>query len=94
LLNCWQNAAAEARPLAEEGLAIYRELGDQPGVAFALLVLGLACEPADHDAGCALMNESLALYRTLGDKAGAAEALGWLGFVETNKDQARARLSR
>jgi predicted ATPase/transcriptional regulator with XRE-family HTH domain len=88
-LKWWPRA--EARSLAEEALALYRELGDQPGIASALHGLGRAVLEDDKEAARRYMLESLALYRTLGDTFQIAHVLGWLGnMVEQHEDYARA----
>jgi predicted ATPase/class 3 adenylate cyclase/Tfp pilus assembly protein PilF len=91
-LNAWQSEFAQAQLFAEEGLALYRELGDQRGVAFTLFTLGNTfCLQADYAAGHALLFESLALYKTLGDKSGMADVLQQLGFFTDSQDYERAR---
>jgi tetratricopeptide (TPR) repeat protein len=83
----------QAEPFAREGLEIYKELGDQPGIAFALLMLGSAlCGHDDYVAGRPLIFESLALYRTLGNKVGIANVLNLLGNFADEQDPARARV--
>jgi len=87
-----QIESVKAEPLAREGLEIYRELGDQRGIAFALLTLGTAlCGHDDYLAGRPLVFESLALYRNLGDKAGIAQVLNMLGNFIDEQDPGRAR---
>ncbi len=81
-----------AEKYAREGLEIYRELGDQPGEAFALFVLGQAlCGHDDYPTGRPLVFESLALYRKLGDKFGISEVLCALGNFIDEQDPERAR---
>src|SRR6185436_10761369 len=88
----WQGEFAEAQSLAEEGLALYRELGDQRGVAFALLLLGITfCEQDDYEAGRECAAKSLALYKTLGDKSGIADVLRHLSSFIDNQADTRAR---
>jgi predicted ATPase/DNA-binding XRE family transcriptional regulator len=88
-LNNRQFAGARAEPLAREGLALYRELGDQHGVAFALFILGWALyDQDDFAAGRPLILESLALYRTLGDRSGIAMVLQHLGYVDYHLEYA------
>jgi predicted ATPase/transcriptional regulator with XRE-family HTH domain len=54
-----------ARGPLEAALAIYRELGDRPGCAFPLVLLGwLSAFDGDPTAGQALIEEGLALFRT------------------------------
>jgi predicted ATPase/class 3 adenylate cyclase len=91
-LSMTQFDDARLEPLIREGLEIYRALGDQRGIAFALLIVGQRlCLQDDYNAGRPLVFESLALYRTLGDIPGIALVLGMLGLVVDNKDYARAR---
>lgn len=73
---------ALARPLFEEGLAIYRELGDRWGVANSLRDLGfLAFYQADYASARPLLEEGLAIRRELGDRWGVANSLQELGFL-------------
>lgn len=66
--------------LLDESLAIYREIGDQAGVATALLRFGsLAMAQGEHGTARLLLAECLALRRELGDKFGSAEVLLYLG---------------
>jgi tetratricopeptide (TPR) repeat protein len=54
-----------ARGPLEAALAIYRELGDRPGCAFPLVLLGwLSAFDGDPTAGQALIEEGLVLFRT------------------------------
>jgi len=65
-----------ARPLLEESLSIWRELGEKPGMAIALNNLSwIATIMGDADAAESLGAESLALNRELGEKRGIAVAL-------------------
>src|SRR5205807_10465431 len=70
---------ATARSLAEESLAIKRELGDRPGVAQALVHLG-HIEGTWGNAGAARARyeESLAIYRELGNRMRVLVLLGCL----------------
>ena len=91
-LNGCFTEQAKSLPLAEEGLTIYRALGDQRGAALALNVLGWGLHfQGNHTAGRPLAIESLALYRALGDQPGIADALGLLGFFVYNEDFIEAR---
>jgi predicted ATPase/transcriptional regulator with XRE-family HTH domain len=77
-----QGDFTQARMLKEESLALYRELGDQRGIASVLGDLGIvAAEQGDHVHAQRLFEESLLLYRELGDKHGIARTLGNLGVV-------------
>jgi predicted ATPase/DNA-binding SARP family transcriptional activator len=69
-----------ARPTAEESAEIYRELGDQQGLAEALTVLGLTLVwQGEASLGYARLEEALSIYRKLGDRWGEALALLRLG---------------
>jgi predicted ATPase/class 3 adenylate cyclase len=71
-----------ALPLLEASLAIWRELGEQEGVAKALNHLGnLARARSDHTAARALLDEALAIRRAAGNARGAAVSLRNLGLV-------------
>jgi tetratricopeptide (TPR) repeat protein len=66
----------------EAALAVYRELGDAPGIALALSDLAAAAFPQGrHGAARTLLAESLALYRELGDERGISLALMRLASV-------------
>ncbi|MAG37585.1 MAG: hypothetical protein CL878_15225 [Dehalococcoidia bacterium] len=65
----------------EEGLAIYQELDDQPGIADALRGLGMAAADAgDTDRARALLEQSLALSRQTDDVYGLVYALACLAY--------------
>ncbi len=90
-LISWAGDLAEARALAEDSLAIYRELGDVPGEAHCLDSLGtIVCLMDDYETGRPQVLESLRLYRRLGDQAGIATALLDLGGIADNKEVSRA----
>jgi tetratricopeptide (TPR) repeat protein len=77
----------ESRPLWEQSLALYRELGDQRGVARALNSLGgLVLALGDLVAAQTLNEEALALSRELGTKAGIANALNHLSLVAKRQE--------
>ncbi len=85
---------AQARPLLEESLSIWRELGDRRGMAAALNSLGwLACEVGDFPAAQSLSEEALLLNRELGEKRGVAVALFNLGMVTLQQSDYPAALS-
>ena len=71
-----------ARGRLEEAMALYRDLGDDQGVASASQTLGsIARERGDYARSEALHGESLALWRKLGDEFGEARSLNYLGYV-------------
>jgi predicted ATPase/class 3 adenylate cyclase len=74
-----------AMDLFAESLALYQELGDKQGSAFALRNLATAhAFQGDYAQATALHEESLGLSRDVGDKAGIATALMWIGSNTTN----------
>jgi tetratricopeptide (TPR) repeat protein len=69
-----------ATALSEELLALYREIGDQAGVAEALVQLGrVARNQGDYGRAERLEEEGLALFRNQGDAWGTTFALLSLG---------------
>jgi predicted ATPase/DNA-binding XRE family transcriptional regulator len=71
---------AEARRLAQECLALSRELGHSMSTASALHVLGkLAARAGEAGTARAMLGESLALHRQLGNQRGVARVLTSLG---------------
>ncbi|HVG96375.1 MAG TPA: tetratricopeptide repeat protein, partial [Chloroflexota bacterium] len=90
----WRHEAVRAaRPLFEEGLARFKALGHQPGIALALCCLaGQAEEEGDYAQALPLAEESLARFRALGDQRGTAGALDQLGGIAWRQgDYATAR---
>ena len=81
----------DARPILEESLALYWELGDKAGIAHALLYEGIFIY-REHDAkeGAKLILESLAMYRELDHKLGIFAALDYLGRIIYEYDYPRA----
>ena len=71
-----QGDTERAAVLAEESLTLYRELGDQEGIALALYQLGhVAWLKGDFARAATLLNESLELSRALSDTISVAYAL-------------------
>ena len=71
-----------ATALLEESLALYRDLGDKTGTAWALHSLAFVPrDQGDYSRAGALLEESLDLFRGVGDKAGIARALHSLARV-------------
>jgi predicted ATPase/transcriptional regulator with XRE-family HTH domain len=69
-----------ARPLAEESAVIYRELGDQQGLAEALSILGLTLVwQGEAIPGHNALEEALSIYRNIDDRWGEAMVLYRLG---------------
>ena len=82
-----------ARELREASLAIFRQLGNQSGIAATLMNLGMvAQEQGDYKAAQVLHRESLTIQRQLGDREGIGQALNNLGAVMLNQgDDAAAQ---
>lgn len=79
LINALGDLSA-ARAPAEESVAIYRELGDQPLLAEALMIEGLTMLwQGDATLGHSRTREALEIYRKVGDQWGEAQALYRLG---------------
>ena len=71
-----------AQNLLEQGLSLFRELGDKPGVAGALVIPGqMATFRGEYANAAALLGESLGLYRELGDDWNVAHLLNFLGVI-------------
>jgi predicted ATPase/DNA-binding XRE family transcriptional regulator len=74
-LAWFQGEFARGNTLAEESLALYQDLGDDAGAAFALLVLGrTAVSQGNLVRGETLVEESLTLFRQQGNTWGIARA--------------------
>jgi tetratricopeptide (TPR) repeat protein len=74
--------AAEALPLYEEAVSLFRVGGDRHGEADCLQKLGRAAlEARLRDRAQAALEEALALHRALGDERGAAADLAHLAQV-------------
>jgi tetratricopeptide (TPR) repeat protein len=69
-----------------EALELYRELGDEHGVAFALMCLGTQeFEKGDLNRASPLFEEALTLSRKIGEKRTSAMILFNLGQVERHR---------
>jgi predicted ATPase/class 3 adenylate cyclase len=82
--------------LAAESLSIWRDVGDQRGIASALLKLGnAATESGDYETAAGLLAEALTIWRELDDRHGTARALissGWTALRSGNHPLAKARM--
>jgi predicted ATPase/transcriptional regulator with XRE-family HTH domain len=78
------NAWATAR--LEEGLALFRQVGDQRGIAWALHELGVAARfRGDYQLAVELLGEGLALSRGVENRWVMAQALHELGIAVRNR---------
>jgi Tetratricopeptide repeat/Protein kinase domain len=77
----------------EEDLALFREMSDQCGIAYALNALGLvSLIEVNVETARLLQEESLEICRALGDRLGITYtlcALGWLELLQGNYAVAR-----
>ena len=71
-----QEGNYEVESLAEEVLAIYRELEDKGGIAWSFYFMGsVAGEQGDLEQAKTLLEDGLTLFREIGDKWGIARSL-------------------
>jgi predicted ATPase/DNA-binding NarL/FixJ family response regulator len=78
----FQDDFAPAEAWCREGLELYRELGDQQGMANALSYLGYAAMMMSKYAEArSLLEEALALFREVGDPVGSVAILNLLANV-------------
>jgi predicted ATPase/DNA-binding CsgD family transcriptional regulator len=91
----WQQGDfAEARSIYDASLEMSRALGDDPGIAAALLGLGnVAMWRGEYDLSLSLYQECLAIGRRLGDTAIISNALGQVGIAQMWKGEYRAAQS-
>jgi len=83
-----------ARELAEEGLALARNLGEAHHTARALYTLGLVSwKQKDFTGARSQCGEALRQFRELGDKVAIADALKTLGRIATNQHDLETALS-
>src|SRR5260370_16117788 len=81
-----QGNPATARSQLEEGLALFRELGDKGNMAQCISLSGrLALSQGDTTAGRSLLEESMMLFRQIGSPWGIAESLAMLAQVEASQ---------
>jgi predicted ATPase/class 3 adenylate cyclase len=91
-----QSDYAATVELAEASLAIYREVGDQQGIASVLIKLGnAATEAGDYETASGFLEEALTIWQALDDKHGTARALislGWAALRPGDYQLANTRL--
>jgi predicted ATPase/DNA-binding CsgD family transcriptional regulator len=83
-----QSDYARTEALSEESLALYRELGDQPGIALSLWLLGnVAWVRGNTTRARSLLEEAVALARAVHDEELAAWVLFSLGLLESSQGE-------
>ena len=91
-----QSDYAATVELAEESLAIYRDVDDRQGIASVLIKLGnAATEAGDYETAAGYLEEALAIWQQLDDEHGTARALislGWAALRPGDYELANARL--
>ena len=84
-----QSDDARLEVLAQESLALYRQLGVRDGIANALCMLGTVAwrKRGDFRAARALFEESVKLFKEAGDQQGTAWALWMLADTISNQGE-------
>jgi predicted ATPase/DNA-binding CsgD family transcriptional regulator len=83
-----QSDYARAEPLFQASLTLYRELEDQPGIAFALSLLGsLAWTQGNMAAARTMTEEALAISRQVDDMERIATSLFILGLLSSSQGE-------
>ena len=76
----------KATALHGEALELYRQVGDDSGVAFALMCLGAQYnEPGEYERAAPFFEEALALSRRIGDRRNIVTTLHSLADVERQR---------
>jgi predicted ATPase/DNA-binding winged helix-turn-helix (wHTH) protein len=97
-LAFYSGALDEAIALASESVALFRAVGDPPGLALALFHLGVPkILTHDREGGVACLKEAAKCFRELGDEWGTALAVTYhgvsLSFPAGSEDEARVLLN-
>ena len=83
-----QSRYERGEALAQEGLALFRQLGDERGIALTLDRLGMAAWRQGHFAAArGLMQEALALFRAQRDLSRVGWSLFTLGLLHTKQGE-------
>jgi len=92
-LAFYQRDYAAARALQEQGLAIWRELGDRDSTVGTLTILGvIAGQQGDDGSARQYLQETLAIHRAAGNRQGVCQALNDLaGLAHKQGDYAATR---
>ena len=83
-----QNDYDRTEAYCRESLLLFRELGDQQGMALSLFLLSVVpMMKGDNVAARSLTEEALALFREMGDKERVAWSLSTLGLLDTQEEK-------
>jgi len=83
-----QNDYDRTEAYCRESLLLFRELGDQQGIALSLFLLSVVpMMKGDNIAARSLTEEALALFRAMGDKERIAWSLSTLGVLDTQEEK-------
>ncbi len=83
-----QSDYERAEPLCKESLALYRELEDQPGIAFSLSLLGsVSWTKGNMATARTLTEEALAISRQIDDAERSAYSLFILGLLSSSQGE-------
>ena len=97
-LAYWQNDFEATRGYYEGSLELFRELGDEPGIAESLYNLGyLVALEGDRPQATRLYEECLTMFSKLGDESMAAYAemsIGMVHSLDRNFEAARPFVER
>ena len=75
--HAWMLGDPEARPILEESVSIWREIGDKCGLGNSLFMLGMTMlQQGQPEVALSLELESIDLLRAAGDKSGLTLVLG------------------
>ena len=83
-----QSSYDQGERLAQEGLGLFRELGDKRGIALSLNRLGVAAwRRGDFKSARVLLEEDLALFREMGDRDRVAWSLFMHGLLDSKQGE-------
>ena len=92
ILAVWQGDLENVRPLAEESMALYKELEDRHGLAASLYALGVAANHLGEPESLSLLLQSLDLYRSINDRTDICDVLIVISQVSDDPTQRQACL--
>ncbi len=83
-----QNDYDRTEAYCRESLLLFRELGDQPGIALSLYLLSVVpMMKGNNVAARSLTEEALTLFREMGDEERIAWSLSTLGLLDTHEEK-------